>query len=129
MRKSINYNSLLYMFRAYIIPLYGSGANEFQKNVWYSIILISCINTFGLFFYRMLDLFQKDYIFYEMLDLFCTFTESGGCSAAEQLEVVFTARLSSSSFITSGNTLSDIFTIRFGIRGSVELFNDYNVYI
>ena len=31
--------------------------------------------------------------------LFCTFTESGGCSAAEQLEVVFTERLSSSSFI------------------------------
>jgi hypothetical protein len=54
--------------------------------------------------------------------LFCTFTESGGCSAAEQLEVLFTARLSSSSFINSGKMLSDIFTIRFGIRGSIELF-------
>jgi hypothetical protein len=54
--------------------------------------------------------------------LFCTFTKSGGCSAAEQLEVLFTARLSSSSFINSGKTLSDIFTIRFRIRGSMELF-------
>jgi len=122
MRKSINYNSLLYMFRAYIIPLYGSGANEFQKNVWYSIILISCINTFGLFFYRMLDLFQKNIFFYTMLDLFCTFSENGGYSAAELLEVVFTANLSSSSFINSGKALIDIFAIRFRIRGSVELF-------
>jgi hypothetical protein len=43
--------------------------------------------------------------------LFCTFTESGGYSAAEQLEAVFTARLSLSSFINSGKVLSDIFTI------------------
>jgi len=39
--------------------------------------------------------------------LFCTFTVSGGCSAAEQLEVVFTARLSS-SFINSGKACSNI---------------------
>jgi len=51
--------------------------------------------------------------------LFCTYTEStGGCSAADQLEVVFTARFSSSSFIDSGKALS----VRFGIRGIVELF-------
>jgi hypothetical protein len=55
--------------------------------------------------------------------LFCTFTETtGGCSAAEELEVVFTARLSSSSFINSGKVLSDMFTIRFRISRSEELF-------
>jgi hypothetical protein len=38
--------------------------------------------------------------FYRMLDMFCTFTETGGCSTAEQLEGVLTARLSSSSSST-----------------------------
>ena len=83
--------------------------NQLHKYIW-------------TIFYWMLDLFQKNIFFYRMLDLFCTFSENGGYSAAELLEVVFTAKLSSSSFINSGKALIDIFAIRFRIRGSVELF-------